>query len=133
MSMKWSSPVELFLETSRNQYAESVPVPFIINSLMLTLPATLFALLIASLYGALYHLMRGGGPGWLLLYLLFSWFGFALGHLLGVWLGIWLFPLGALNLGVSTLGSLIVLLLGDWIGHLGQPHTKHLPGEDNRV
>ena len=99
---------------------------------MLTFPAILFALLIASLYGLLYHLIRNGGAGRLLLYLLFSWAGFALGHLLGAWLEFWLFPLGALNLGMSTLGSLLVLLLGDWISRLGRS-PEHLTGRDNGV
>jgi len=85
----------------------------------MTIPSLLFALLIASLYGALYHLVRGGGPGRLLLFVIFAWAGFALGHLLGIWQG-WVFiPLGELNLGLSTLGSLILLLLGDWVSSLG--------------
>ena len=35
----------------------------------MTLPALLFGALIASLYGAVYHLIRDGRPGRLLLYL----------------------------------------------------------------
>jgi hypothetical protein len=44
-----------------------------------------------------------------------AWSGFALGHLFGIWRGWTLFPLGELNLGLSTLGSLILLLMGDWL------------------
>jgi hypothetical protein len=50
-----------------------------------TIPSLIFALLIASLYGVLYHLVRDGGLGRLLLFLIFGWAGFALGHLLGIW------------------------------------------------
>lgn len=81
----------------------------------MTLPALIIAALVASLYGALYHLIRGGGPGRLLLYLMLSWIGFTLGHLAGIWLGWLFFPLGTINLGLSTLGSVLVLVVGDWI------------------
>jgi hypothetical protein len=41
--------------------------------------------------------------------------GFAAGHLVGMWRG-WLFlPLGSLNLGLSSIGSILVLLVGDWL------------------
>ncbi len=80
----------------------------------MTLPSLLLALLIASLYGALYHLLRDGRFWRLLLYVGLSVLGFTLGHLLGLWRG-WVFlPLGSLNLGMSSVGSLLLLLVGDW-------------------
>lgn len=81
----------------------------------MTIPSLIFAFLIASLYGALYHLVRGGGLGRLLLFLIFGWAGFAVGHLLGVWQGWMLIPIGELNFGLSTLGSLLFLVGGDWV------------------
>lgn len=84
----------------------------------MTIPAFLFALLIALLYGALYHLLRGGGFWRLLLFLGLSVFGFAAGHLVGLWRG-WVFqPLGSLNLGMSTIGSILFLLAGDWLSRV---------------
>ena len=84
----------------------------------MTLPSLLFALLIALLYGSLYHLIRGGGFWRLLLYLGLSVIGFAIGHLVGVWRG-WIFiPLGSLNLGLSSIGSLIILVIGDWLSRI---------------
>lgn len=81
----------------------------------MTLPALLFALLIALFYGALYHLLRDGGFWRLLLYFSLSIFGFVLGHLLGQWRE-WMFiPLGAINLGLSSVGSLVFLIVGDWL------------------
>jgi hypothetical protein len=81
----------------------------------MTLPAILFSLLIALLYGALYHLVRDGGFWRLILFCFLSMFGFALGYLVGLWRGwVWI-PLGTINLGVSTIGSFLVLLLGDWL------------------
>lgn len=84
----------------------------------MTTPSLLFALLIALLYGALYHLLRGGGFWRLMLYSGLSVAGFAAGHMIGLWRG-WLFlPLGSLNLGMSSIGSLLILLFGDWLSRL---------------
>jgi hypothetical protein len=84
----------------------------------MTLPTILFALIVALLYGALYHLLRGGGFWRLILYLGLSVTGFTVGHLVGLWRG-WMFaPLGSLNLGVSSLGSLVILLVGDWLSRI---------------
>ena len=81
----------------------------------MTVPALLFSLLIALLYGFLYHLIRGGGFWRLILYLFLSVFGFALGHIVGLWRGwVWI-PLGTINLGISTASSFLILLLGDWL------------------
>jgi hypothetical protein len=81
----------------------------------MTVPTLLFALLIALFYGSLYHLLRGGKFWRLALYLGLSVLGFAIGHLIGLWRG-WIFaPLGSLNLGMSTLGSIVVLVIGDWL------------------
>ena len=84
----------------------------------MTLPTLLFALLIALLYGGLYHLIRGGGFWRLLFDLGLSLIGFVIGHLIGVWRG-WVFiPLGSLNLGMSSVGSIIILVLGDWLSRI---------------
>jgi len=84
----------------------------------MTLPSLLVMALVASLYGALYHLARGGGPGRLFFYLLLAWLGFAGGQFLGLWRGWQLFPLGQVNLGMGTLGSFVVLLAGDWLSRI---------------
>ncbi len=91
----------------------------------MTLPAILFSLLIALLYGALYHLVRDGGFWRLILYFILSILGFALGHLIGLWRGwVWI-PLGTINLGVSTVGAFVVLLLGDWLTRFDvRPQSK---------
>jgi hypothetical protein len=87
----------------------------------MTLPALLLALLIALLYGALYFLIRNGGFWRLLLYFALSILGFTAGHFLGLWRGWTFLPLGALNLGLSTLGSIFFLLLGDWLSRIEVP------------
>lgn len=83
-----------------------------------TTPALLIAFLIASLYGVFYHLLRGGGVKRLFLYLLLAWLGFAIGQFLGLWRGWHVFPLGPIELGLGTLGSLLVLLVGDWLSRI---------------
>ncbi|PWB71305.1 MAG: hypothetical protein C3F07_14445 [Anaerolineales bacterium] len=91
----------------------------------MTIPAFLFALLIALLYGAIYHFLRGGGLGRLLLYLILSILGFVAGHLVGLWRGWIFFPLGSLNLGVSSIGSVVMLLIGDWLSRIeSNPESK---------
>jgi hypothetical protein len=84
----------------------------------MTVPSLLVALLIALLFGALYHLIRGGDWTHLLTYLLMSVLGFAAGHLMGLWRG-WVFlPFGPLNLGMGIVGAFVFLVLGDWLIHL---------------
>ena len=84
----------------------------------MTLPTVLFASIIALLYGSLYHLLRGGGFWRLVLYLVLSASGFAVGHMVALWRGWTFFPLGSLNLGMSTLGSIIILVIGDWLSRM---------------
>ena len=84
----------------------------------MTLPTILLGLLIALLYGALYHLIRGGSFWRLLLYLGLSVLGFTAGHIIGLWREWVLISLGSLNFGLSSIGSMVILLLGDWLGHI---------------
>lgn len=81
----------------------------------MTLPAFLFGFLLSTLYGAAFHLLRGGGFGRLLLYLLLGWVGFWFGQFIAGQLG-WSFgSLGALHLGMATLSSLVFLGIGHWL------------------
>ncbi len=84
----------------------------------MTLPTFLLAFLIALLYGALYHLIRGGRFWRLFLYFGLSILGFGIGHLIGLWRGWTFIPLGALNLGLSSLGSVLILVVGDWLSRI---------------
>jgi hypothetical protein len=91
----------------------------------MTVPALLVALLFVLLYGALYHLLRDGGIGHLLLYLGLSAIGFGVGHLVSLWLRWDFIPLGQINLGISSIGSLIILVIGDWLSRIeASPESK---------
>jgi hypothetical protein len=81
-------------------------------------PSLVVALIIALAYGALYHFIRNGGVWRLLFYAGLSVTGFVIGHLIGLWRGWVFFPIGALNLGMSSVGSLVTLLLGDWLSRI---------------
>jgi len=84
----------------------------------MTIPSLLFAFLIALLYGALYHLIRGGSFWRLLLYLALSAVGFFAGHFIGLWRN-WVFAmLGQLNLGPASIGSVAFLVIGDWLSRI---------------
>ncbi len=79
------------------------------------LPSLLLGLVISTLYGAAFHLWRGGGAGRFLLYLILGWSGFWIGHLLGGLQG-WTFGhIGPLNVGAASVSSLLFLLVGHWL------------------
>lgn len=81
----------------------------------MTIPALIFALLLALLLGALYHLFRGGDANHLLAYLAVSVLGFVIGHLIGLWRSWNIFSFGPLNLGMEIAGGLAFLILTDWL------------------
>ncbi|MBL7164176.1 MAG: hypothetical protein ISS57_16400 [Anaerolineales bacterium] len=90
----------------------------------MTIPSLFIGLLISSLFGAIFHLWRGGGPGRLLLYLALAWLGFWGGHALGVRWEWSFFSLGPLRLGMATLGSIIALGIGYWLSLVDMGETK---------
>ena len=71
----------------------------------------LLGFLIASVYGALFHLLRGGSGRRLFLYLVLAWAGFAVGHFAGDWFEWRLLPIGPLDFGAATIGSVLFLAL----------------------
>lgn len=96
----------------------------------MTIPALIYAFIISSLTGLLFHLMRGGSLLRLLLYLFLSWSGFAAGHLFGTSRGWVLFPFGPLNLGMALIGSLLFLGIGYWLSLI---EILKPGGRDDRV
>ncbi len=81
----------------------------------MTIPAFALGLIFSLLIGSLFHLWRDGGPVRLLFYLLLSAAGFFAGQWVGGWRSWVLFPVGSLNLGLATIGSLFFLGVGYWL------------------
>lgn len=75
-----------------------------------TAAGIVFGFLVATLYGAAFHLFVGGPPRRIILYILSSWIGFSIGHFVGDLLGIDLLKLGAVHLFTASLGSWIALI-----------------------
>ena len=79
------------------------------------IPTIVFGVLLSTLYGGLYHLIRGGKTRKLLLFLALAWAGFWLGDMLG-WLLGWTFgQIGIMNAGMGTLGAFLFLGIGDLV------------------
>ena len=81
----------------------------------MTIASFLFGMLVSSLYGTLFHLVRGGGFSRLLLYLILAWVGFWIGQVLADFLGWTFISIGPLHLGMATISSLIFMLVGYWL------------------
>ena len=94
----------------------------------MTLPAYLLGFVYALLLGSLFHVWRDGGVGRLLLFLALSVVGAAAGQWLGMLLRWSVFAVGALNLGMITLGSLLFLVTGYWLSLV----EIHSTGTDKR-
>ena len=78
-------------------------------------PGLALSAVLATAYGAVFHLWRGGDYGMLVRYLLAAWGGFALGQLAG-WLGGWdLAMVGQVHMLEGTLGSGLVLMIVHWL------------------
>jgi hypothetical protein len=84
----------------------------------MTIPTLFLALLLSILCGALYHFLRGENGWHLLLYLGVSILGFAVGQWVSLWQGWVLFRLGALEIGIGLLGSLLFLMLSEWLSRI---------------
>ena len=83
-------------------------------------PALVFGLLLATLYGAVFHLIFGGNLRRLLLFLVAAWLGFALGQAFALASGVRLLPVGQLNLFSATLGAWLALLATHFLTNFPQ-------------
>lgn len=88
----------------------------------MTLQTIVFGFAIASFLGSLFHLIRGGGIGKLVLYILLSWIGFWAGNFLAKQNGWTFVTIGNLHLGMATLSCLIFLVIGSWLSNINVKH-----------
>jgi uncharacterized membrane protein YjjP (DUF1212 family) len=74
-------------------------------------PTVTFGFIIATLFGAAFHLIFGGDARRLAVFLLSGWAGFALGHIIGVNFGISVLSIGSLRFLAACVGALAALLI----------------------
>jgi membrane associated rhomboid family serine protease len=74
-------------------------------------PIFTFAFVVATLMGALFHLVVGGEARRLALFLLAGWLGFAMGQVLGNSLDIQLFMIGEIRMVAATMGAVFALFV----------------------
>lgn len=94
----------------------------------MTFPTVVLGLIMATLFGAAFHIWRGGDLRRLTLYLAASWLGFAVGHLAGAWAGLDLLQIGTLNVTTATAGSGLALFLTHWLAIAGDTGRKSEDG-----
>jgi hypothetical protein len=75
----------------------------------------IFGLMVATAYGAAFHIIVGGPARHIVLYLFVSWAGFAVGHFAGDYLNIEILRLGVIHLLSASLGSWIALITSRWL------------------
>ncbi|MDX1994813.1 MAG: hypothetical protein SF029_20690 [bacterium] len=74
-------------------------------------PTLTFGFILATLYGAVFHLLFGGDARRLALFLLVGWVGFLVGHILGVAFEINFFNVGVLRVVSATFGAFTALFV----------------------
>ena len=73
-------------------------------------PTLIFGFILATLFGAMFHLIFGGDSRRLALFLLAGWAGFGLGHVVGVLFNIDLLNIGTLRIVAASVGAFITLV-----------------------
>lgn len=80
-----------------------------------TASTVVLGFLLATAYGAAFHVLLGGPARRIVLYVLAAWLGFALGHFAGNMLGIDLLKLGPLQLLSASVGAWVALIVSWWL------------------
>jgi hypothetical protein len=93
---------------------------------MMTIPGSaaglVFGFLLASVYGALFHVIFGGPLKRLIIYLVAAWLGFLAGQFIGDFMNFELLKLGKIHLVSATLGAWAALLLTWWLAGQNSAH-----------
>jgi hypothetical protein len=83
--------------------------------LSLSSPALVLSVIIASAYGALFHVWKGKTAQDLLIYLAAGLVGFGLGQLVGNTLGLGILMIGQVHVVEATLMCWLVLFIAKWL------------------
>jgi uncharacterized membrane protein YeaQ/YmgE (transglycosylase-associated protein family) len=73
-------------------------------------PVFVFAFVVATLMGAIFHFIFGGDARRMALFLLAGWLGFALGQAAGSSFDIAIYPIGELRIIPAIIGALFTLI-----------------------
>jgi hypothetical protein len=84
----------------------------------MTFPAIVFGFVLSTIYGTAFHMLKGGRLVRIFLYVILSWIGFWIGHFVGGKFGWDFAAVGQINAGAATLGSLLFLLIGEWLSRV---------------
>jgi hypothetical protein len=71
--------------------------------------------LLATIYGAAFHLIFGGPLKRILVYLFAAWLGFSIGQFIGDFLNLELLKLGKIHLVSASIGAWLALLAAWWL------------------
>ncbi len=82
---------------------------------MMTIPAFFLGVLFSTMYGVIFHLIKGGNLYKLVLDIVLGWLGFWTGHFLAGQLGWTFLSIGPLHMGLATVLSFIFILVGYWL------------------
>ena len=74
-------------------------------------PTATFGFILATLFGAVFHLIVGGDARRLALFLLAGWVGFGVGHLVGMSIHVDILNIGTLRVFTASLGALVALIV----------------------
>lgn len=86
----------------------------------MTLPSFLFGCFFAILYGALFHLWKGGKLGKFIFYLILSMGGFWIGNAIAGILKWEFLSVGPLHLFMASIFSISFLFLGHWLSMISK-------------
>jgi hypothetical protein len=81
----------------------------------LSSPALVLSIIIASAYGALFHVWKGRTAKDLLIYLAAGLIGFGLGQLAGHTLGLGIFMIGQVHVVEASLICWLILFIAKWL------------------
>jgi hypothetical protein len=84
----------------------------------MTLPVIILGIVLSTLYGTAFHVIKGGSLNRIFLYIILSWLGFWVGNFAGGKLGWTFLSVGLLNAGAATLGSFLFLFVGEWLSRV---------------
>ena len=93
----------------------------------------IFGFLIATAYGAAFHLIVGGPARHIGLYLFVAWVGFTVGHFVGDYLNIELLRLGVVHLFPASLGAWIGLIVSRWLTRSEFSPPQPTPSDETEI